>query len=179
MAEARLSDVARAAGVSQSTASRVLNGSTRSVRAENAARVRAAAANLGYSVDLRAQATARGLSSTVAIVVDALTDPDAMRVAACVQRAVDDIGLLAQVTVCPPASDRAAEIVRILRGQRPRAIVLVPSSGRPRGPVADELAQFAAHGGLPVVLDRGSAADSRDAVLSDFVRLISAAETAA
>jgi len=179
MVEATLIDVARKAGVSQSTASRVLNGSTRRVRVENVVSVREAAAELGYAVDLRAQATARGLSTTVAIVVDALTDPDAMRLAARVQRVVDRTGLLAQVTVCPLASDRAMETMRILRGQRPRAIVLVPSLEGPSGPVAEELAQFAAHGGLPVVLDQTSAADTRDAVLNEFVRLITTAETAA
>ncbi len=176
MAETTLVDVAQAAGVSQSTASRVLNGSTRTVRAENARRVREAAAELGYMVDLRAQATARRRSSTVAIVVDALTDPMLMRTAEQVHMLAEEAGLLAQITACPVASDRAADIVRLLRGQRPRSIVLVHSACAPSAAVAVELAQYETHGGVPVVLDTSSAADAGSPVLTDFVRLISASE---
>lgn len=179
MAETTLLEVAREAGVSQSTASRVLNGSTRQVRAENAARVRAAAERLGYAVDLRAQATARRMSSTVAIVVDRLTDPLTMRAAERVQRIADKAGLLAQITVCPVASDRASEIVRTLRGQRPRAIVLVLTGDRPGARMAEELAQFELHGGTAVVLSGADTTDGGSGVLTDFVRLISAADAPA
>jgi LacI family transcriptional regulator len=178
MAEATLVEVARAAGVSQSTASRVLNGSTRRVRPENAARVRAAAERLGYAVDLRAQATARRMSSTVAILVDTLTDARIMAMAEHARSASDDAGLLAQITVCPAEPGRAREVVRLLRGQRPRCIVLVLSTPEPSSAVADELDRYRAHGGLPVVLEPASAGDSAHAV-TGFVRLISSTGPAA
>ena len=55
-----LADVAQRAGVSQATASRVLNGSSRTVRPELADRVMSAAKELQYSANLQAQAVARG-----------------------------------------------------------------------------------------------------------------------
>jgi LacI family transcriptional regulator len=70
-----LHHVAREAGVSYATASRALNGSDRTVRQENAARVRAAAARLGYVPHASAQAIARGSSNTVALVVSDVDDP--------------------------------------------------------------------------------------------------------
>src|SRR5690349_14145857 len=54
MAAVRLQDVAAAAGVSQATASRVLNGSSRIPGEGVADRVRAAAADLGYVANAQA-----------------------------------------------------------------------------------------------------------------------------
>ena len=57
---ARLTEVAKHAGVSLATASRVLNGSDRTVGEPHRARVLAAADELGYRANLHAQAIARG-----------------------------------------------------------------------------------------------------------------------
>ena len=57
-----LHDVAREAGVSLATASRVLNGSDRKVAESFRERVERAAAELGYTANVSAQATARGTS---------------------------------------------------------------------------------------------------------------------
>ena len=152
--EVRLSDVARAAGVSPATASRVLNGSSRRVSAQHVARVRDAAARLGYAVDLRAQATARGTSSAIAVVVPSLTDDEAMRAAAEVHTVAEDLGYTASVWVCPPDEERASEIIRTLRGQRTRAIFLVmPQASLTGEAVVRELAQYRAHGGVTVAID--------------------------
>jgi LacI family transcriptional regulator len=72
---ATLHDVAREAGVSVATASRALNGSSRTVRAENVTRVLAAAAKLRYEPHLPAQAIARGSTRTAALVVADVDDP--------------------------------------------------------------------------------------------------------
>src|SRR5688572_27901483 len=72
---ATLHDVAREAGVSLATASRVLNGSTRTVAESYRARVEAAATHLGYTANLSAQATARGTSAIVALLVADIADP--------------------------------------------------------------------------------------------------------
>ncbi|MCP2638201.1 LacI family DNA-binding transcriptional regulator [Microbacterium sp. HD4P20] len=154
MTEVRLSDVARAAGVSEATASRVLNGSTRRVRPQHAELVREAAARLGYSVDLRAQATARRSSTTVAIVVPSLTDEYVMRAAAEAHSVAEDLGYAASVTVWPPGDERAAAIIRRLRGQRPRAIFLVAVGEEIAGDlVSRELEQFRVHGGVVALID--------------------------
>jgi LacI family transcriptional regulator len=170
MPEIRLSDVARAAGVSESTASRVLNGSTRRVRAQHADRVRETAARMGYSVDLRAQATARGSSTTVAIVVPSLTDEKVMRAAAEVHSAAEDLGYAASVTVCPSGGERAAAVIRRLRGQRPRAMFLVAAgAGVTEDAVSRELEQFREHDGVVAVVDDLGSARAQHAELRRIV----------
>ena len=148
-----LEDVARAAGVSQSTASRVLNGSARRVLPENESRVRAAAARLGYVVDLHAQATAGRLSNAAMVVVDSLRDAMAMQIAAGLYAQADIEGYAVSVTASRLDGERGADLVRMLRGQRPRVIFVVA----PRGTavarcVRQELALYRAHGGHPVVI---------------------------
>src|SRR6187402_3319594 len=88
-----LYDVAREAGVSLATASRTLNGSARRVNDEYRAKVLAAAAKLGYSANLSAQAVARGASSTVSLLVSDIADPYFSSIAAGVIRAADEHGL--------------------------------------------------------------------------------------
>ncbi|WP_203581665.1 LacI family DNA-binding transcriptional regulator [Microbacterium hibisci] len=150
--EVTLEDVARSAGVSQSTASRVLNGSARRVRPENEERVRTAAARLGYVVDLRAQATAGRRSNAVAIVVGSLRDPAAMQIAAGIHGWADAHDCLVAVSATRLDRERAAELVRTLRGQRPRAIFVVARGAAIAPGVGRELARYAAHGGRPVVV---------------------------
>ncbi len=62
---ATLADVARRAGVSPATASRVLNDSSYGVTAELRTRVLAAAEELQYVANAHAQALARSSTSTV------------------------------------------------------------------------------------------------------------------
>ena len=69
-----LHDVAREAGVSLATASRARNGSTRKVADSYRERVEAAAARLGYTANLSAQATARGTSAIIALLVADIAD---------------------------------------------------------------------------------------------------------
>lgn len=162
---ATLVDVARAAGVSQSTASRVLNGSTRSVRPDNAERVRDAARRLGYAVDLHAQATARRESSTVAIVVDSLTDIESMEIAMGVHERAELHGYVVRIVVCPLAADRSPSVLRAVRGEKPRALFVIV----PRGVVVDdavkaEVLEYRSLGGSVIVVDQearqASAAES-------------------
>jgi LacI family transcriptional regulator len=124
---ATLHDVAREAGVSYATASRALNGSDRTVRAENAARVHAAAEKLGYAPHLSAQAIARGSTSTVALVVSDVDDPYFSSIAAGVTEAAEAAGLIVTMAVADRSPDLELRIVRTLRGQRPRAIVVAGS----------------------------------------------------
>jgi LacI family transcriptional regulator len=123
-----LADVARAAGVSPATASRALNGSPgRTVRADLAERVAAAAASLGYSVNAHAQAMARGTTTTVGLIVHDIADPYAAAIASGVMAAATDRGLI--VTIASTASDPALELahLRALQQQRARAVILAGS----------------------------------------------------
>lgn len=172
MGEATLAEVAREAGVSPSTASRVLNGSTRRVRPENADRVQAAAARLGYAVDIRAQETARGTSRTVAIVVPSLRDVSAMNVAADLYRLADEHSFVATVNQGALESNRAAERLHALRRQRPCAILFLTRNSVPRA-VRNELSQYEAHGGIVVRVElRGDSSHQPVSLTDLFGRII-------
>ncbi len=70
----RLSDVARAAGTSTKTASRVINGDPR-VAVETRRRVLDQVDQLGYRVDVMARTLRRGVDDTVGVVVPTIGDP--------------------------------------------------------------------------------------------------------
>lgn len=152
-----LYDVARAAGVSLATASRALNGSARKVNEEYRDRVLAAAAELGYTPNLSAQAVARGASSIVALLVSDIADPYFSSIAAGVIRAAEAEGLVVTMAVTERRADREIELVRMLRGQRPRAIVLAGSRFTEESGSAElvaELDAFTAAGGRVVLISR-------------------------
>src|SRR5688572_29465132 len=128
---ATLHDVAREAGVSLATASRVLNGSTRKVAESYRARVEAAAAHLGYTANLSAQATARGTSAIVALLVADIADPYFGQIASGVARGADEAGLVVTIAITERDPQREVRLVRALRGQRPRGLILAASRMTP------------------------------------------------
>ena len=152
--EATLVDVARAAGVSPSTASRVLNGSTRAVLATNEARVRLAAERLGYVADTRAQATARRQPGAVAIIVGSLTDAAAMTVAAELHAVAERQGMTVTVHAAAFDGSRIVQLIRNLRGQRTRAVILIRPPGEGFSADAErEVAGYVDHGGVAHIVD--------------------------
>lgn len=83
----KLTEVARHAGVSLATASRVLNGSSRTPAAEISERVKSAAEELGYVANAQAQALARSTTGLVGLVVHDIADPYFSAIAHGVQEA--------------------------------------------------------------------------------------------
>ena len=150
-----LLDVATAAGVSLATASRALNGSTRTVNGDYRDRVLTAAAELGYTPNLSAQAVAKGSTRTVALLVTDITDPPDAFLTFGVIDAASDAGLTVTVTLTSGDPVRELALVRSLRGQRPRVLIL---AGRPSTddadttPLTEELRSFEAGGGRVVVI---------------------------
>lgn len=153
-----LHDVAREAGVSLATASRSLNGSSRKVADSYRERVEAAAARLGYTANLSAQATARGTSAIIALLVADIADPYFGEIASGVARGADEVGLVVTVAITERDAEREVRLVRALRGQRPRGLILAASrASKQFAPeLAAELDQFSAAGGRVVVLGSGS-----------------------
>ncbi|SEF79811.1 LacI family transcriptional regulator [Nonomuraea solani] len=152
-----LHDVAREAGVSIATASRALNGSVRNVRSENASRVRAAAAKLNYEPHLSAQAIAKGSTRTVALVVRDVADPYFSAIAAGVVQAAEESGLIVTMAVADGSPERELEIVRTLRGQRPRVIIVAGSrieGTGTRDALVEELAEYRTAGGRVVMISQ-------------------------
>lgn len=146
-----LMDVAREAGVSLATASRVVNGSKdRRVRADLREQVLAAAAALRYSVNAQAQATARGVTDVVGLVVHDIADPYFSSIAAGVMRSADEHGLIVSMSSTGRRPERELDYVATLRSQRARALILAGS--RVDDPalherLAAEVAAFEAAGG--------------------------------
>src|SRR5690554_668043 len=151
-----LDDVARAAGVSVATASRVLNGSTRRVAEPYRSRVEAAASGLGYTANVAAQATARGSSGTIALLVGDIADPYFSQLAAGVARGADEGGVVLTISITGRDPAREARILRALRGQRPRGIILAASRSLSESEdVARELVELQTTGAQIVALGPG------------------------
>ncbi|HMR50036.1 MAG TPA: LacI family DNA-binding transcriptional regulator [Arachnia sp.] len=121
-----LEDVAREAGVSISTASRTLNGRGGRVGEATQARVRAVASRLGYATNLAAQAVALGRSRSIGLIVSEVPDDYQNPVMTGVFRAAAARGMLVTTAVSRTADAEASSTaVRLLRGQRPSAIIYV------------------------------------------------------
>lgn len=145
-----LGDVARHAGVSLATASRVLNGSTRRVNEDLRELVLAAAAELGYTPNLHAQAVARGTSSTVGLIVHDIADPYFSAIASGVMRVADERGLIVTLGTTTRQPERELAYVATLRAQRARAVILAGSrvtDRRQTQRLADEITAFKRAGG--------------------------------
>ncbi|WP_380161107.1 LacI family DNA-binding transcriptional regulator [Kineococcus sp. R86509] len=122
-----LDDVAREAGVSLATASRVLNGSSRVVGEALRERVHAAAAQLDYSANAQAQAMARGRSGVVGLVVHDIADPYFSSLAAGVTARAEASDVIVTLAVTGGDPVRELQHVATLRRQRVRAVLLAGS----------------------------------------------------
>ncbi len=151
-----LHDVARIAGVSLATASRVLNGSQRNVAESYRVKVERVAEELGYTANLSAQAIARGTSPTIALLVADIADPYFGLVASGVVRGADERGLVVNIAITERDPDREKHVLRALRGQRPRGVIVAASRREDDGEgLREELAVFGSLGGRTVTLGIG------------------------
>lgn len=155
MSAPTLQDVAREAGVSLATASRVLNAGTRRVADEYRDRVLEAAKKLDYTPNASAQAVVRGSTNTVTLVVPDISDPFFAEIAGGVAQAATARGLIMTIAVSERDAQREIELVRAVRGHRPRVLIL--GGSRFTDPVAAsdlarELAVFEQNGGTTVVI---------------------------
>ncbi|SEB41629.1 transcriptional regulator, LacI family [Paramicrobacterium humi] len=158
-ASVTLHDVAREAGVSLATASRALNGSSRKVADSYRERVQAAALKLGYTPNLSAQAVARGRTNTIGLLVGDIADPYFSTIAAGAMAAAAEAGLIVTLAVTGRDAETELEIVRTLRGQRPRALLLAGSrfaDAEREAQLTAELQSFTATGGNVVFISQGS-----------------------
>ncbi|UQN28993.1 LacI family DNA-binding transcriptional regulator [Brachybacterium kimchii] len=153
MPAVRLTDVARDAGVSLATASRVLNGSDRVPGKDVAERVQRSAAKLGYVTNAQAQALARSRSGLIGLVVHDISDPYFGEIARQIQIRVFASGTQVLLTQTDRDAETESRAIRALIAQRVDALVIVGSSSY--GASSDEsltamLEGFARNGGLVV-----------------------------
>ena len=158
MGAIRLADVARRAGVSPATASRVISGtSDRVVAPDLRERVLEAAAELRYVPNAHARAMARGRSNVVGLIVQDIADPYFSSIAAGVMQEARAAGLLVALadTQRQPAQELA--YVAAFRRDRARAIIVAGSrtdDATSTDGVAAELAAFEAEGGRAVAVSQ-------------------------
>ncbi|MBZ3900435.1 LacI family DNA-binding transcriptional regulator [Streptomyces griseiscabiei] len=149
-----LRDVAAAAGVSVTTASRVLGGSSRTVASEYRQRVLTAAAALRYTADASARAMRRA-NDSIAVVGDDLTTPSMGMVAAAMERQAREAGAFVTVSSTHGTAERQLETVRLQRALRPRALILTSSrldANALGGRLLDELVGLENEGGRVVIV---------------------------
>ena len=124
---ATLADVARRAGVSTATASRIINGSPKPVADALRERVLAAVAELEYVPNAHAQMLARSDRSVVGVVVHDVSDPYFAEITRGLQQVATEHGRL--VIICNTYRDPARELeyVELLHAHQVAAIVLAGS----------------------------------------------------
>jgi LacI family transcriptional regulator len=124
---ATLADVARRAGVSAATASRVINGSSKPVTEELRDRVLRAVEELHYVPNAHAQLLARSDRIAVGVIVHDVSDPYFAEITRGLQRVATEHGRLCIICNSYRDPDRELAYVDLLRAQQVAAIVLTGS----------------------------------------------------
>ncbi|QVQ53363.1 LacI family DNA-binding transcriptional regulator [Spiractinospora alimapuensis] len=124
---ATLTDVARLAGVSLATASRVMNDSSYGVAPELRQRVLAASEELQYVPNAHARALVSAKNPTVGVVVHDVSDPYFAEITRGLQQVAIRHNRLVLICNSYRAPEREADYLAQLRAQRVEALVLVGS----------------------------------------------------
>jgi LacI family transcriptional regulator len=124
---ASITEVARLAGVSIATASRVVSSSDYPVSAETRARVLDAARTLDYVPNALARGLLKSQLPVVAVIVHDITDPYFAEVVRGVEDAASPVGYL--VITCSSERDpeRETSYVRLLRSMRAAGVIFAAS----------------------------------------------------
>jgi LacI family transcriptional regulator len=156
-----ISDVARKAGVSTMTVSRVLNNSGYASN-EARARVLAAARELGYMPDARARGLRVGRTSTLALILTDITNPFFTTVARGVEDAASAQGFSVIFCNTDESEQEEARYTRMLLERQVDGLLLVPA-----GSSAGAIEAALARGKSVVLLDRVVGAPAVDTVRCD------------
>jgi LacI family transcriptional regulator len=124
---ASITEVARLAGVSPATASRVVSEADYPVSAATRERVLAAARELDYVPNALARGLLKSRVPVVAVIVHDITDPYFSEVVRGVEDAASASGFLVITCSSERDADREASYVRLLRSMRAAAIVFAGS----------------------------------------------------
>ena len=157
-----LSEVARHAGVSLATASRVLNGSVRTPAESIAVRVRTAARELGYVPNAQAQALARSATGLIGLVVHDIADPYFSAITRGAQRYA--WARNTQVLLVGAERNEDAELAAAAAFvvHRTQAIILAGSRReKPDDKLARELGRYIANGGRVVTFGSSTVPGAR------------------
>lgn len=166
-----LRDVAQRAGVSQPTASRALNGSSRNPAPHIVEAVRRAADELGYIPNAQAQALVRSSTGLLGLVVHDIADPYFSAIAAGAQEATETQRHQMMLAATHRDPERELAAVDTFLARRVEALVLAGSRRESdvSDPVADRLrrtlGRFVEGGGRVAVI--GQAMEHAGAIVPD------------
>lgn len=135
-----ISEVARRAGVSIATVSRVINGVTNKASPATAARVREAIRELDYRPTSAGRALRQKTSRLVAVLAANLANPAMAAISASAEAALRDAGLVMVLCDTHDRPELQDEYLREMLAQQARAIVLL---GAVDSPKLRELARLA------------------------------------
>lgn len=126
LGRARMSDVARLAGVSTKTASRVFSGDDR-VAEKTKKSVLEAAARLRYRPNILARnLRSGGVTKTVGLVIGDLSNPFYFKMAAAIERELAKEGMNLIVGTTEDSPESEAQVVNAMLAQQVRALIIVP-----------------------------------------------------
>jgi len=155
MAEARLRDVAREAGVHTATASRALNPHTRDrVHPATAARVDAAARRLGYEVNSAARALRTHRSEMIGVLIPDISRPLYPTLMRGIVEALEQHGYTAILSGTDEDEQRERRLFATLRARGVDGFIL--ATAHLRHPLLDDAARL----GIPTVALNRTAADA-------------------
>ncbi|WP_411373507.1 LacI family DNA-binding transcriptional regulator [Arthrobacter sp. MPF02] len=158
MAASTLTEVARLAGVSPATASRVLNGSARKPGKDIAERVRQAADSLGYIPNAQAQGLAKSSSGLIGLIVHDIADPYFAAIARGVQEAARGQRKMVLLATTGGAPAEEKEAVAAFAARRADSIVIAGSRSsreedqEDNAELAAELDRYCRNGGRVAVV---------------------------
>jgi LacI family transcriptional regulator len=156
-----LNDVAKLAGVSTMTVSRVINGSGYT-SPESRARVNRAIAELGYMPNVLARQLRSRRTKTLALVMTDIANPFFTTIARGVEDAARPKGYAVMFCNTDESVDEELDYVRVLIQRRVDGVLLVPASDS-----SGSLELLKANGLPAVVLDRRLRSGAVDAVRAD------------
>jgi LacI family transcriptional regulator len=158
-----MKDVAALAGVRIKTVSRVISD-VPTVDPEMAARVRNAAAKLGYRPNLTASNLRRGdrRTNTIGLLLEDVSNPFSSAVHRAVEDYFHDRGVLVLAGSLDEDPDRERELARILINRRVDGLIIMPAARDHRWVVAEQQA-----GTSVVFIDRRPVPLISDAIVTD------------
>jgi LacI family transcriptional regulator len=156
-----LTDVARLAGVSTMTVSRVINNSGY-ISPDTRARVDRAIVELGYMPNALARQLRSKRTKTIALVLTDITNPFFTTIARGVEDAAGGLGYAVMFCNTDESETEEIEYVRMLIQRRVDGVLLVPATDS-----SGSLELLQKHGLPVVVLDRRACSDQVDEVRAD------------
>lgn len=159
--KATVSDVARVAGISVATVSRVFGGGAK-VSENSRQRVLAAAAELDYTPNTTARSLRTGVSRTVGLVLPTLKGPFFPMLANVIEEACRLRGLATLVTTSGSTVAGEAEALRVLLGRAVDGIIISPVHRHDSARMVEDLSVQ-----RPIVQVDRFASEGVDAVVTD------------